>query len=81
MGLHGLSLSQADIATLRTFFTQVHGPQDPFLFHDCICHFANECLLVRPLTTVASRLDPVRIVSLTYEPPLLSPAPARATAP
>jgi hypothetical protein len=60
--------SQADIATLRTFFTQVHGPQDPFLFHDCICHFANECLLVRPLTTVASRLDPVRIVSLTYEP-------------
>ena len=58
--------SQADIATLRTFFAQVHGSQDPFLFHDCICHFANERLLVRPLTTVAFRLEPVRIVSLTY---------------
>ena len=38
--------SQADIATLRTFFARVHGSQDPFLFHDCICHFANERLLV-----------------------------------
>jgi hypothetical protein len=58
--------SQADIATLRTFFAQVHGSQDPFLFHDCICHFASERLLVRPLTTVASRLESVRIISLTY---------------
>ena len=58
--------SQADIATLRTFFAQVHGSQDPFLFHDCICHFASERLLVGLLTTVAFRLEPVRIVSLTY---------------
>jgi len=41
--------SQADIATLRAFFARVHGSQEPFLFHDCICHFANEQLLVRPL--------------------------------
>ena len=58
--------SQAAIETLRPFFTQVHGSQDPFLFHDRICHFGNERLLVRPLTPVASRLEPVRIVSLTY---------------
>jgi hypothetical protein len=58
--------SQADIASLRTFFAQVHGWQDPFLFHDCVCCFENEHLVVRPLTTVASRLEPLRIVSLTY---------------
>jgi hypothetical protein len=58
--------SQADIATLRTFFAQVHGRQDTFLFHDCICCFESEHLVVRALTTVASRLDPLRIVSLTY---------------
>ena len=58
--------SQADIDTLRTFFAQVHGRQDTFLFHDCICRFEGEHLLVRPLTTVASRLDSIRIVSLTY---------------
>jgi hypothetical protein len=58
--------SQADIETLRTFFAQVHGSQYPFLFHDCICRFANERLLVRPLTTVAFRLESLRIVSLTY---------------
>ncbi len=58
--------SQADIATLRTFFAQVHGQQDTFLFHDCVCRFESERLLVRPLTTVAYRLEPLRIVSLTY---------------
>jgi hypothetical protein len=58
--------SQADIETLRTFFAQVHGQQDTFLFHDCVCRFASERLVVRPLTTVAYRLDPIRIVSLTY---------------
>ena len=58
--------SQADIATLRTFFARVHGSPDPFLFHDCICHFASARLLVSQLTTVAFRLEPVRIVSLTY---------------
>ena len=58
--------SQADFATLRTFFAQMHGSQDLLLFHDCICHFASERLLVRPLTTVATRLEPLRIVSLTY---------------
>jgi len=52
--------------TLRTFFAQVHGPQDTFLFHDCVCRFASERLGVRQLTTVAYRLDPIRIVSLTY---------------
>jgi hypothetical protein len=60
--------SQADIATLHTFFAQVHGSQDPFLSHDCLCHFASERLLVRPLTPVAFRLEPLRLVSLTYEP-------------
>ena len=58
--------SPADMDTLRTFFAQVHGPQDTFLFHDCVCRFASERLVIRPLTTVASRLDPIRIVSLTY---------------
>jgi hypothetical protein len=58
--------SQADIETLRTFFAQVHGQQDTFLFHDCVCRFASERLVVRQLTTVAYRLDPIRIVSLTY---------------
>ena len=58
--------SQADINTLRTFFAQVHGRQDTFLFHDCICRFESEHLVVRPLTTVASRLEPLCIVSLTY---------------
>jgi hypothetical protein len=58
--------SQADINTLRTFFAQVHGRQDTFLFHDCVCRFASERLVVRQLTTVAYRLDPIRIVSLTY---------------
>jgi hypothetical protein len=52
--------------TLRTFFAQVHGRQDTFLFHDCVCQFENERLVVRQLTTVAYRLLPVRIVSLTY---------------
>jgi hypothetical protein len=58
--------SQADMDTLRTFFAQVHGRQDTFLFHDCVCQFENERLVVRQLTTVAYRLLPVRIVSLTY---------------
>ena len=58
--------SQADIDTLHTFFAQVHGRQDTFLFHDCVCRFASEPLMVRQLTTVAYRLDPIRIVSLTY---------------
>ena len=58
--------SHADMDTLRTFFAQVHGSQDTFLFHDCICRFASERLGVRQLTTVAYRLDPIRIVSLTY---------------
>jgi len=58
--------SQADIDILRTFFAQVHGRQDTFLFHDCICRFESEQLVVRQLTTVAYRLQPVRIVSLTY---------------
>ena len=58
--------SYADIDTLRNFFAQVHGMQDTFVFHDCICRFASERLVVRPLTIVAYRLDPIRIVSLTY---------------
>jgi hypothetical protein len=58
--------SQADIDTLRTFFAQVHGAQDTFVFHDCVCRFENERLLVRRLTTVAYRLEPIRIVSLLY---------------
>ena len=58
--------SQADMDTLRTFFAQVHGRQETFLFHDCVCRFASERLVVRQLTTVAYRLQPVRIVSLTY---------------
>ena len=58
--------SQADMDTLRTFFAQVHGGQATFLFHDCICRFESERLAVRQLTTVAYRLQPVRIVSLTY---------------
>jgi hypothetical protein len=58
--------SYADIDTLRSFFVQVHGRQDPFLFHDCVCSFGSERLLVRPLTPVVSRLEPLRIVSLTY---------------
>ena len=58
--------SPADIDTLHTFFAQVHGRQDTFLFHDCVCRFASERLVVRQLTTVAYRLDPIRIVSLTY---------------
>ena len=58
--------SQADIETLRIFFARVHGVQDPFLFHDCVCHFASERLLVQQLTTVAFRLAPLRIASLTY---------------
>ena len=58
--------SQADIDTVRTFFAQVHGRQDPFLFHDCVCHFESECLQVQQLTTIAYRLQPLRIVSLTY---------------
>jgi hypothetical protein len=58
--------SQADIDILRTFFAQMHERQDTFLFHDCVCRFENERLLVRPLTTVAYRLEPLYIVSLTY---------------
>jgi len=58
--------NQADIDTLRSFFAQVHGQQDTFLFHDCVCRFENERLLVRQLTTVAYRLQPLCIVSLTY---------------
>ena len=46
------------IDILRTFFAQVHGRQDTFLFHDCVCRFESERLLVRPLTTVAYRLEP-----------------------
>ena len=65
--------SQADIATVRTFFAQVHGQQDALLFHDCVCRFASEPLMVRQLTTVAYRLDPIRIVSLTYSLHLRSP--------
>ena len=58
--------SQADMDTLRTFFAQVHGRQETFLFHDCVCRFESERLVVRQLITVAYRLQPVRIVSLTY---------------
>ena len=58
--------SQADIDTLCAFFAQVHGRQDTFLFHDCVCRFENEPLLVRQLTTIAYRLQPIRIVSLMY---------------
>ena len=58
--------SQADMDTLRTFFAQVQGRQETFLFHDCVCRFESEHLVVRQLTTVAYRLQPVRIVSLTY---------------
>jgi hypothetical protein len=58
--------SHADMDTLHTFFAQVHGRQDAFLFHDCVCRFDSERLVVRPLTTVAYRLQAVRIVSLTY---------------
>jgi len=43
-----------------------HDSQGTFLFHDCICRFESERLAVRQLTTVAYRLQPVRIVSLTY---------------
>jgi len=57
---------QADMDTLRSFFVQVHGSQDTFLFHDCVCRFENESLLVRQLTTVAYRLEPICIVSLMY---------------
>jgi hypothetical protein len=58
--------SQADMDTLRTFFAQVHGTEDTFLFLDCVCRFVSERLVVRQLTTVAYRLEPVHIVSLTY---------------
>jgi hypothetical protein len=58
--------SQADMDTLRAFFAQVQGRQETFLFHDCVCRFASERLVVRQLTTVAYRLQPVCIVSLTY---------------
>ena len=58
--------SPADIDTLRTFFAQVHGRQDTFLFLDCVCRFASERLVVRQVTTVAYRLQAVCIVSLTY---------------
>ena len=61
-----VSIVQADMDTLRTFFAQVHGRQDTFLFHDCVCRFASQRLVVRQLTTVAYRLQPIRIVSLTY---------------
>jgi hypothetical protein len=57
--------SQADMDTWRTFFAQVHGRQETFLFHDSVCRFASERLVVRHLTTVAYRLQPVRSVSLT----------------
>ncbi len=58
--------SPADMDTLRTFFADVHGRQDTFLFLDCVCRFESEGLVVRQVTTVAYRLQPVRIVSLTY---------------
>ena len=58
--------SPADMDTLRTFFADVHGRQDTFLFLDCVCRFESERLVVRQVTTVAYRLQPVRIVSLTY---------------
>ncbi len=58
--------SHADIDTVHTFFAQVHGRRDTFLFHDCVCRFENERLVVRQLTTVAYRFDPIHIVSLTY---------------
>ena len=58
--------SPADMDTLRTFFAQVHGRQDTFLFHDCVCRFESERLVVRQVTRIAYRLQPVRIVSLTY---------------
>ena len=58
--------SQADMDTLRTFCAQVHGRHETFLFHDCVCRFESERLVVRQLTTVAYRLQSVRIVSLTY---------------
>ena len=59
-------LGQADMDTLRTFCAQVHGRHETFLFHDCVCRFESERLVVRQLTTVAYRLQSVRIVSLTY---------------
>jgi hypothetical protein len=52
--------------TAQTFFADVHGRQDTFVFLDCVCRFESERLVVRPVTTVAYRLQPVRIVSLTY---------------
>jgi len=58
--------SQADIDTSRTFCAQVQGRQETLLFHDCVCRFESERLVVRQLTTVAYRLPPVRIVSLTH---------------
>jgi hypothetical protein len=58
--------SSADIDTLRRFFAQVHGQQDTFLFHDCVCRFASARLLVQQLTTVAYRLQPLQIISLTH---------------
>ena len=58
--------SQADIETLRTFFAHMRGSQETFLFHDCVCRFESEQLLVRQLTPVAYRLEPICIVSLTY---------------
>jgi hypothetical protein len=41
-------------------------PQIGINSHDCVCRFASEQLVIRQLTTVAYRLDPIRIVSLTY---------------
>src|SRR5262249_47718062 len=58
--------SHADMDTLRTFFSQVPGRQGTVLFPDFVCRFASERLVVRQLTSVAYRLDPIRIVSLTY---------------
>jgi hypothetical protein len=58
--------SPADMDTLRTFFAQVRGRQDTFLFHDCVCRFESARLVVRQVTSIAYRLQPVRIVSLTY---------------
>src|SRR5215831_5716983 len=57
----------ADMDTLRTFCAQVHGRQDTLLFHDGVCRCASARLVVQQLTAVASRLDPIRMVSLTYE--------------
>ena len=67
--------SQADIATLRTFVAQVRRRQ----FLGCATPVSAILPAIdgssRPLTTVAFRPRPIRIVSLTYEPHPAASAP------